>query len=206
MPKTFFGRPWRSLQSMSPRALMASWSTSRLVWSCSRCLAMKSSFMRLSSLWNSGPFRYLKQRSSSSALMLHTPSLLARGTKTWRDSWATSLCLWGASDPRVRMLWRRSASFISTVRTSPMDRSMFLKRSLWVAGSSSPAPSWSRLRRLTWLMRLTPTTMSETPAGMNSRSCLCVIMVSSRTSWSRPAATVSSSRPRLARMSAVSTT
>mmetsp|Transcript_29224 Transcript_29224/g.61850 ORF Transcript_29224/g.61850 Transcript_29224/m.61850 type:complete len:220 (+) Transcript_29224:984-1643(+) len=206
IPYTFFGLPCKSLYSkFTP--FIASWSLSRLLCRLRFWALMKSSLRQSCSWRNSWRLRYLKHKSSSSALMLHTPSLLARGTKTCMVSSAIFLCLSGVRAFRVLMLWSLSASLMRTTLTSAMDRSMFLNLSLLLSAACwvvEPKPR-SLLICDIWLSLLTPTTMSTTSEGMYSLSCCSVIMVSSRTSWRRPAATVCSSRPSLARISAVST-
>mmetsp|Transcript_10727 Transcript_10727/g.38100 ORF Transcript_10727/g.38100 Transcript_10727/m.38100 type:complete len:388 (-) Transcript_10727:339-1502(-) len=190
---------------------MASWSLSRFSCRLFLCLVMKSSLRQFCSCRNSAWFKYLKHRSSSSALMDHTPSLFARGTKTCMVSSAILFCFSGVSAFKVLMLCSLSASLISTTLTSAMLRSMFLNLSelSWPVDPEEEmdsAPMASLLICDMCDMRLTPTTMSTTSSGMYSRSCCSVIMVSSRTSCRRPAATVCSSNPSLARISAVSTT
>lgn len=120
--------------------------------------------------------RTLKARSSSSALMHHTPSRLATQLYTSSVSRASASCRSLGSTMMVRMLWMRSASLTSTAVTSSMATSMRLK----VSSEKEPDELCWRYRRLISLMVLTRSQTLTTEAGMNSSSWLRKALLFSR--------------------------
>lgn len=100
-----------------------------------------------SSLYSSG-FKNLKQRDSSCSLQLEILSRFARGTNISRVSLANLCCFTKGSASRVIMLWRRSASLISTARASAMARNIVCNRS---ASAVRLAVLFSRASLLKWL-------------------------------------------------------
>ena len=88
------------------------------------------------SLYFSG-FTWRNARSSNSHLTCQIPSLFASGAKISRVSCAILFRLTSGMYPKVRILCRRSASFIKTTRiSSPIARNTFrnvsLERSLFL--------------------------------------------------------------------------
>ncbi len=84
---------------------------------------------------------YLKLRSSSSVFMAKRPRRWASGAYIYKVSPAILYCLLGAMEPRVRMLCRRSAIFMSTTRMSSLIVSRSLRKfSAWAEALSPKIP------------------------------------------------------------------
>ena len=110
-------------------------------------------------------------------------------------SLAFSFCFSGFINSRVRILWRRSASFMRITRMSfAMARNIFRRFSAWISTLSMDQDSWVSL--------VTPSTKRATSGPNTSVISSRVITVSSTTSWRIPATMLSLSSSRSARMMA----
>ncbi len=111
-----------------------------------------------------------------------------------RVSRAVRSCLCSGMAAMVRMLWRRSESLMMRTR-----RSLAMATSIFRIDAACWASLVSNLMRSSLV---TPSTMAVTSAPKSASRSSRVMPVSSTASWSKAAATVTSSSPRSATMRA----
>ena len=138
--------------------------------------------------------RYFKAKSSSSILILDIPRRWARGAYTSSVSFEIKSCFARGIKFNVRILCSLSASFMRmTLISFAMARNILRRFSACISSLSAFLSFGSLVLsvRCRCFNFVTPSTRCATSSPNSARISSMVMMVSSSTSWSSPAAIVS---------------